>query len=186
LARSQPRWETGGAFLFQPVGQSASVNPRPLHRSITFWSGIFVMAFICWAWEDSMRYGAWWSAGNHRFGAEAGYVSLNRRIEPTVVTGLPKRSEHSYSDLMLLPTLPPPLFVRGGGNTEFDPIPFGEEEEKLTYHQWIAGHQQGRPPEDWVLMIPHWLLLLAVAVPWVALLLWRARRVRRASAISQD
>src|SRR5688500_16480997 len=24
-----------------------------LHRSIAFWSGMLVMAFICWAWRDS-------------------------------------------------------------------------------------------------------------------------------------
>ena len=28
----------------------------PLHRSIIFWSGILVMAFIVWAWRDSQRY----------------------------------------------------------------------------------------------------------------------------------
>jgi len=25
------------------------------HRSITFWSGILAMTFICWAWWGSMR-----------------------------------------------------------------------------------------------------------------------------------
>lgn len=31
-------------------------------------------------------------------------------------------------------------------------------------------------PADWCLFLPHWLLLLTVAIPWSALLLWRAKR----------
>ena len=31
------------------------VKPKPLYRSLTFWLGIFVMAFIVWAWRDSLR-----------------------------------------------------------------------------------------------------------------------------------
>jgi hypothetical protein len=38
-----------------------------------------------------------------------------------------------------------------------------------------------RPVKDWELFIPYWLILLAVAVPWLALLIWRARRRKRAA-----
>lgn len=38
-----------------------------LHRSITFWCGLLVMGFVCWAWSDSMNY---FSGGNrHHFQA---------------------------------------------------------------------------------------------------------------------
>jgi len=29
---------------------------------------------------------------------------------------------------------------------------------------------------DWLCLIPHWLILLGVAVTWLALLLWRAKK----------
>ena len=32
------------------------------------------------------------------------------------------------------------------------------------------------PPPRWRLTIPYWLILLAIAIPWSALLAWRARR----------
>jgi hypothetical protein len=31
------------------------------------------------------------------------------------------------------------------------------------------------------IFVPYWLLLLAVALPWTALVLWRARRRKRIS-----
>ena len=31
----------------------------------------------------------------------------------------------------------------------------------------------------WTLFLPHWLLMLATALLWSALLLWRARRMRK-------
>lgn len=41
------------------------------------------------------------------------------------------------------------------------------------------------PARGWALLIPHWLLLLAVALPWAALLLWRARRRRLAAMLKE-
>ena len=32
------------------------------------------------------------------------------------------------------------------------------------------------PSDYWNLFIPHWLILLAVALPWTGMLVWRARR----------
>lgn len=156
------------------------MKPKPLYRSITFGSGILLMLFICWEWRDSMRYGSWVNAGEYSLENEAAYVNLKRREGPSLSGKFAHRSEHSYSGMRLLPILPPPLFLRGGGDMEFDPPPYSEEEEKLAYHRWIASKQPGWPTDEWILMIPHWLLLLAIALPWSGLLIGRARRIRRA------
>ena len=137
------------------------------------------MTFIIWAWRDSMGFGSWWSAGNYSFENGAAFVSIKHRVEPTAVIGTPKRNEHRYSDMMLLPPMPPPIFRRGGGDTEYDPEPF-DEVAKLTYHEALVAHQQGRSPEDWILMIPHWLIVPAFALLWSFFLILRARRQRRA------
>jgi hypothetical protein len=33
-----------------------------------------------------------------------------------------------------------------------------------------------RPPADWLVVIPHWMLLFAFVVPWLEFLFWRVRR----------
>lgn len=48
------------------------------------------------------------------------------------------------------------------------------EADQFTYHY--------APPELWKLFIPHWLILLAVALPWGGLLLWRSRRIKKAES----
>ena len=49
-----------------------------------------------------------------------------------------------------------------------------------TMGGYLKGGMINSPPGTLVLFIPHWLLLLAVVLPWSGLLLWRARRIRRA------
>lgn len=55
-----------------------------LHRSITFWSGLLVMLFVCWAWRDAMKQRSvlhWTSAGGMSFwnaSSNAGALVLSR------------------------------------------------------------------------------------------------------------
>ena len=75
------------------------------------------------------------------------------------------------------PLFPAPAFVRGSllPGMDYDPWQATEADDSQT--AWM----HTRPPEDWLLVLPHWLLLLAVALPWTGLLIWRARRIRRAA-----
>lgn len=129
-----------------------------LHRSLTFWSGLLVMAFICWAWADSARY----TSG-------IGYTAENLRVNLI-------NSGNGGSAVCL-------LFGRGVKGAEpWDSarLPVWEEGSIFAMPQ-ILKSDDGLPSTQ--IFIPHWLLLLAVAVPWAALLLWRAWRRKRAIAL---
>jgi uncharacterized membrane protein YhaH (DUF805 family) len=49
----------------------------------------------------------------------------------------------------------------------------------MTLREQVMGEVQSGSPEEWVLFIPLWLILLSVFIPWAALLLGRARRRKR-------
>ena len=79
-------------------------------------------------------------------------------------------------------TFPQALFLRRESLTEAE---LGElysrnAEQPFTleeHHRYNLGlGEEG----DWLLFIPHWLILLAVALPWLAVLFRRARRRKTA------
>ncbi|WP_367871825.1 hypothetical protein [Luteolibacter sp. Populi] len=67
---------------------------------------------------------------------------------------------------------PMPLFARGQGLRSETPI----LKTGTTYREQIAELMQRADQGTWRALLPHWLILLATALPWSALLLWRARR----------
>ena len=120
-----------------------------LHRSVTFWSGLLVMAFIGWAWLDSLHRlclieNGSWKIQNARAGIAASVI-VGRKPDPIQV--------HVRK---LEP--PSPLGT-------FSPLDYGEQ------------HLRGITTKS--VSAPHWLILLAVAPVWLALLFWRARRRKR-------
>ncbi|QJE99114.1 hypothetical protein [Luteolibacter luteus] len=159
------------------------MNPKPLPRSITFWSGIFVMLFITWAWWDSFQ--------NY----SVAYV--RDRIEVQSTQGMMVFGEADQIDPMggkrvkrtsKLPTkvFPEPVFLRGGGETLEDEAQYRkwDEEMRAAPDQIVRARLDMKTfPRDQVrLMLPYWLFVLAVALPWCGLLMLRARRIRKAAS----
>jgi hypothetical protein len=148
-----------------------------LHRSITFWSGILVMGFIGWAWCTSYRYGS--SAGFGRYSVEqaVGGINIVRNWDSWGGSGFrfyhdPLRPGRFDEEL-----LPSPFYLEGKGKSL--PPRF---RRPVKVREWLEC--MGQSAGSFGLFLPHWLLLLAVALPWSGLLLWRARRRGRAAAIS--
>ena len=151
-----------------------------LHRSITFWSGLFVMSFIVWAWRDSMTHLA-----------AAGWNSLHAGSYGSLVVvgslggGLPgggdfqvNRETMNFADRnMVAPVIARPAFATGG---ELDPARRDYTESVvLTVTDQLVREMMWRPKGCWRLLLPYWLVLLLFASGWVGLLVWRARRRER-------
>lgn len=150
------------------------MKPKSLCRSLIFWSGIFVMGFICWSWRDSMHL--------HRY-ALHGSLSIGQCEGEVIVCREAGARRSFYWDLSDLTrevrAFPAPLFVRGSDAADqmFDMMEF----DRMTIRDQTISATRHRSPQNWVLLLPHWLILLAVILPWSGLLLWRTRRIRRAN-----
>ena len=155
--------------------------PLALHRSITFWSGLLVMGFVCWAWRDSF----------HRFGS----LNYDAWLANTANGGLLicYNGEEKYPEFdARYRTLPDPALrpnwgafqplaiLRGQGGPEPDYVTTSERKEAArNAHELHSIITEELTVDRWRVFIPHWLILLVVALPWSALLYWRARRRKR-------
>ena len=72
---------------------------------------------------------------------------------------------------------PPPAFLRGEARDSDATLRKQAEAWPTTYLGIVKLNLS--PTTVWGLFIPHWLIFLAVALPWTALLFWRARRRRK-------
>ena len=175
---------SGTSFLFRLTVQFSPVRPRPLYRSLTFWSGILVIGFLCWAWRDSHRNLSLLTASHYAAFSEGGLLGLIRHPAP-----FPRFEAERERSFFLQPlysfgmnehpikaaSFPPPLRVRSVGSREEAPP------TTKFYHEVVANNARNLPVGTWLLAIPHWLFLLAVTLTWSGLLLCRARRHRRAT-----
>jgi hypothetical protein len=145
------------------------MTPRPLlRRSVTFWSGIVVMAFICWAWRVSYEYGSFASYDRAMVEQARGYVSVARSWDTAGISFdhsplRPGQYDHELA--------PPPFYLEGQGKSL--PPPFTGPVTVRTALEWSY---MKKPTDCFGVFVPHWLILIAVALPWLALLFWRARR----------
>jgi len=147
---------------------------------MTFWSGLLVMAFICWAWWDSTEknsYLEYDSLGlnNAAAGISVSYVqsATNRNYGREEFT----RYALSFGNLAGRYIFPVEFYrqvepIRWPDSAP--PIPAA----KRSTNPWMRSGQEFcmKEPGDWICFIPHWLILLTAAAVWLALLLWRARR----------
>ncbi|MCW1916966.1 hypothetical protein OJ996_25480 [Luteolibacter sp. GHJ8] len=153
-----------------------------LHRSVTFWFGILVMGFICWAWWDSQRVR---SVARTRIGeVQMLEGTAGLLFSPGLgMSGLKMSRRDIYRNNQEFSSFPfpRPLFTRGG-----DPkLASHPHDGSLdTMHESIVLTMFARPSNWWIIFLPHWLLLLAVALAWVGLLLWRARMRASARAVN--
>jgi hypothetical protein len=135
---------------------------QQLHRSLTFWSGILVMIPVLWCWRDSRRFessGAWGRLSLVQAGSGVvAYWSkatskpdLSISREEALVFPLIRTSSQGERVLAL-------RNEEGRTDLTFFPRPLVCDESKR-----------------FSVFIPHWAILLALGLPWLALLVIRAR-----------
>ncbi|WP_367871794.1 hypothetical protein [Luteolibacter sp. Populi] len=149
-----------------------------LHRSVSFWSGILVIGFVCWLWRDSQSH---WSR------VELFRVNATQSPSAMEFTYIPKGNTPRFARGQQAPNdieteyFPAP-FLRRGGNT-LPTQAFWDEHAQLKTWRGIHWNISGiKSSGAWIAFIPHWLILLSVAVPWLGLLAWRAKRRKRQQA----
>jgi len=170
-----------GAFLLRFACHRVFVQPRPLSRSITFWSGVLVMLFLAWSWWDSFR-----NYSVARVGSVIEIASLEGEVEFGNADWFEPWDGHREKLAKKMPAkiFPRPVFLRGHDDILDDQAEFQRWSEEMAAAPDQVTRAQLRMrtyPRDHVkLMVPHWLLLLAAAPPWFGLLFWRASRHRKA------
>jgi hypothetical protein len=161
----------------------ACMTPRPFYRWKSLWFGIFVASFVVGAWWDSIHFHSEVTSRQIRAINEGGGITLERDVHRARAAWL----EWMRYDLAPDPRLwafEGPLFVRGGGmGLEALNVAAGED-ASWGYHEGEAFFMRVKPRENWLLFIPHWLVLIAFVAPWSGFLIWRVRRMKRRSPAS--
>jgi hypothetical protein len=152
-----------------------------LHRSITFWSGLLIIAFLCWAWWDSFAYHSHATRSEFKISHHAGGIEICRDRFGDPFGPFPGSDSvdrfairHTMIPSSAIQLFQAPFFIRGRDGK--DPVTLTIIGEPVTYREFLFDAMAWSPRGDWVLFLPHWLLLLVIAIPWLALLAWRARR----------
>jgi hypothetical protein len=146
-----------------------------LHRSLTFWAGILLVAFTCWAWWDASRN----QVGC--YGRKGALISEARGI--TLVSRNARDDFHFWRHRF--------PYTPGHSPREFFPSPFFLRHERepdpdklmdpgMTFRALKQLTADSGGPGTWVLYLPYWLILIPLILTWLALLLYRARRLARA------
>lgn len=153
---------------------------QQLHRSITFWSGLLVMAFTGWAWRDSYPFESVARRGPALISSTEGFLCVGHLLGISGDDFHRSKGATEYA----FEALPLPFSVWGGsvlGWTVWGgAAPYPDNPSTDTF--------RAAATRSWITMtpyrlvgIPYWLILLAVAVPWSGLLVWRAKRRKRSS-----
>jgi hypothetical protein len=159
-----------------------------MHRSLSFWSGLLLIIFTCWAWRDSLAFDSSAARGDYKISHRAGglEICLDSFGDPFG----PYPASDSVARVPIAQSMLPdtavrafqaPFFLRGR-NAEDKYVTFTILGEPVSYRDRIFDAMAWHPRGDWALFLPHWLILLALLIPWIALLAWRARRMKRGLA----
>ena len=151
------------------------MNPGPqLHRSLTFWAGLILILFTCWAWRDSCQN---FSMLNWK---KISATSVSRGFMIARYTGATRPRPEverlpatSYFTDLKQEILPAPFLVQ----YRKAPLPTGHP-DSWTLKQLHEAGTNISGPGSWCLFIPYWLILLSTLLTWTALLFFRARRRR--------
>ena len=144
-----------------------------LHRSITFWSGILVMGFIGWVWWDSLSSSSVIAYQRQKISCNIGGLSYSQNSHYGNGTLETNRSPLSNTFKELRHEwFPRPYWIRGGGPPE--KAGPGTQSIEEWHREWISTQAKGVR----LLRVPLWLLMVGFGLPWIGLLLWRARRRR--------
>lgn len=145
-----------------------------LRRSLIFWAGVLVMGFLAWAWRDSLHYESFYMRGGYVAASSWGGVAVLR--DQSLPSDYGRVRGRRIHPLYLLQR---PFFLRGQGKT-------GSQEDagKSPYLDVRQRRDlQNQPPGVWILYLPYWLLLGVVGLAWMGMMIWRARRWKRARAV---
>jgi hypothetical protein len=152
-----------------------------LHRSRILWAGIVVMISVGWGWRDSKRNFALLNCEGYAaisVGSGLSFARVGRkgiRFDQAPIGG----EISSLSEV----GIHRPVFMRNDGEgwegrvrteVEAGTDPLGP----LAYVLW-------RAPGNWLVYVPYWLVLVAVALCCGLGLGWRARAIRRSKAVMQ-
>jgi hypothetical protein len=146
-----------------------------LRRSFAFWAGVLVMGFLLWAWQDSLRHGTRWAAGRYEGHSSRGGVLLLRNDRPSA-QGIDRGPLGWGGEGS---SLPRPFLMRGQGvpDTQTCATVNGETLWEI-YREVMPYKSRGA----WVAYVPYWLMVAVAGAGWGAVMLWRARRLRRVRA----
>lgn len=163
-----------------------------LHQSIIFWAGLLVMVFVCWAWRDSTKTSSYALTGKLEIQSEGSAVRCTSYADqPSMWTAgrqemAPYFASGGYPEVLGDFRFAQPEFVRFPGdvellNTWYETGELNGRRLDPLVDQFLQDPVGARLESDWLLLIPHWLILLAVIALWLGLLFWRARRRARAA-----
>jgi hypothetical protein len=131
-------------------------HPRPIHRWKTLWLGLLVLIFLLWAWARSLQH-----RDSLNYGTPGGRFMIEcRNSTGTASLRIGTVMPHYCG------TIPPGITyttdTHGSRRWFRDP---GEITRLSSGPYWIQ--------------IAHWLLLVLFLLPWLGLLAWRQRRMKR-------
>ena len=175
--------------------------PLALHRSLTFWSGLLIIAFLAWGWRDSER--QWTRAGDNFLSVHSGWGGLILKRDVNAPTKLSSfefvRQSVDAFYLHTPETFPAPFIIRARDVSE---VEINELFDRLTPQDTKSPSATGVPtftvreilkvsavngsPRTWLIFIPYWLLILLTALLTAALITWRARRRKRSQMTNAE
>lgn len=157
---------------------------KPLRRSVTFWCGLFVIAFLIWAWVDSR-----W----HR--SEVAYFKapFNERYELATHRGVLELNwaEGDHPPGYAVPRPRFPFNARrlpDDSGVEWLPDFYGWTDGRRFFGRPGMSHAdvikmlddpaKGHWLRDYHVQVPMWALVLGFILGWLPVLLWRRSRRR--------
>ncbi|MEK7953626.1 hypothetical protein [Luteolibacter soli] len=147
-----------------------------LRRSLTFWAGLLVIVFTFWAWRDSSSrtsslHGIRGSAQSAVNGLHIEWGANWYEQWGIYRKNLPANEANSKWQRDFFPL---PIFVHHEPNQENAFLDWTVLKSAMQARVNLGG------PSSWSIFLPYWIIMLALAITWSALLLRRARRQRRA------
>ena len=159
-----------------------------LHRSILFWSGLLIIAFLAWAWRDSERQWTIAAKGEFMLNHAWGGLGLDVGVHPPSSSFEFERMSVADGYRHTPEMFPPPFFLRTSDVTEAESDELwtrlmsdqtGQGAPYFTVHEITKLGAEAKSSPGWTLFIPYWLLILLTALLTAAPLLWLARRRKR-------
>jgi hypothetical protein len=163
-------------------------DPVPLHRSILFWLGLFVLSFLLWSWADSRRHFTNWihmpssehalSLGTAESALLFGSFTTLPAAKPSWFSIPPPPAYPTYQRIPLPASRPNPWFCS----------PRWDVSEQTSDRGGVIGLDGGsvskrlfiRSPLRIVsLSLPYWLLITLYLPAWLGASAWRARRIAK-------
>ncbi|QJE99111.1 hypothetical protein [Luteolibacter luteus] len=150
------------------------MKPRPLYRSILFGSGIFIIGFIVWAWWDSSTMASGFHVQRYTAMNREGFIGVMAGEKNSRMAKTGFRSELDPATRVAGFPIRRLAFVRGEaqpmGHDLIQNLPKTEQDKLIRSLKRFK-------VEAWMIFIPHWLLILAVAGTWAGVMAWQGRRI---------